>query len=577
ADSYLLSEDGMLTVDAAQGVLANDADADGNAMVVSLVDGPTHGSVTLAGDGSFQYTPQTGFHGEDSFTYRATDGEAQGSVTLVTLLVEAVNDAPVSAADAYSVAENGVLSVDAAGGVLANDADPDGDALAASPVDRPAHGTLVLAGDGSFEYTPQPGFHGEDRFTYAAGDGHSEGELTTVTITVEAVNDAPVATEDAYSISRDASLTVDASGGVLANDADADGDSLTARLVDNPGHGTVELGGDGSFSYTPEPGFAGQDSFTYVSGDGQVESGATRVAIDVSGAQLSVDLQVTDAPFGAQVDTLWTDSTFWVSAYVQDLRGIPAGVIGGAMDLTYDPSAVAPTGEVVYGDAFGLFRQGQVGQADGVVDETGALTSSAMVGAGQAAPFVAWQFARTGDPAAFASGSTRFAVDPAEGTATILPSNFALTGSGNPVSWSEVEMGTASLDLLFADFNLDQRVDHFDLALWVPRAGASADSVSAAGAAGAAYEPMFDLDASRTIDQGDLDLLTSVMYTVPSRALPAAPLAPQGAAAIRQAVDVSEEVGETPTARDLASERLGDGSDPILAADKLFASEDLWS
>ncbi len=576
-DAYSIAEDGALAVEAEEGVLANDTDADGDTLTVSLVDEPSHGTVTLGQDGSFQYAPEPGFHGEDSFTYLASDGQSQSAVTMVAIAVDALNDGPVSTGDTYSVPEDAVLTVDAAGGVLANDTDPDGDPLAVSLVNHPAHGTVTLAADGSFVYTPEAGFSGDDSFTYLASDGQAEGEPTAVAITVTAANDGPVSTGDTYSVAEDAVLTVDAAGGVLANDADPDGAPLTVSLVNQPAHGTVTLAADGSFVYTPEAGFSGDDSFTYLASDGQAEGEPTAVAITVTAvddepvpgddAQLSIELQVTDSPFGAEVDTLWTNSTFWVSAYVEDLRDTPAGVIGGAIDLTYDASAVAPTGEVVYGDSFSMFQQGEVNGEEGLVDETGALTATAGVGAGQAAAFVSWQFTRTGEPETFVHGNAQFAVDVAEGTSTILPSNFALTGSGSPVEWSDVEMGSAQLDLIFADFNQDHRVDHFDLALWVPHSGTSADdSTLAAGAVG--YEPMFDLNSNRSIDQADLDLLTSAMYTVPARAESIATPSLEEAGGIGDADSLLA---------DLDSGSESEVASPTLAIDNLFASEDLWT
>lgn len=560
-DAYSVAEDGVLTVDTIGGVLANDSDADGDTLTVSIVDEPSHGSVTLAEDGSFEYTPAADFAGEDSFTYLAGDGQAESEVTTVAITVEAANDAPAPAADAYAVSEDDVLTVEAIGGVLSNDLDVDGDALSVSLVDEPTHGVVTLAEDGSFVYTPEADFHGEDSFTYVASDGQAESGPIAVAITVEAVNDVPISSADAYMADTDGVLAVEAEAGVLANDADVDGDALSARLVESPTNGTVVLGEDGSFEYTPDPGFQGEDTFTYVSADGQAESEVTTVAItvgavnvEVTDAQLSIQLQVSATPFGAEVDTLWTDSTFWVSAFVEDLRDVPAGVIGGAIDLTYDAAEVTPTGEVAYGEAFDLFQQGEVNGEEGLVDEAGALTATAMVGADEAAPFVSWQFTRTGDAI-----HTQFAVDPAEGTSTILPSNFALSDSGVPVEWSNVEMGSAEVGLVFADFNGDQHVDHFDLALWVPH------SDTAAGDAG--YQPMFDLNASDTIDQADLDLLMSGMYTaMPTVEAPAPAEEPGSAfddALISAVVDL-----------DLGSDCEGEGDEsaPVQALDDLFAS-----
>ena len=551
-DAYSVAEDGTLTVDTIGGVLANDTDEDGDALTVTLVDEPNHGTVTLSEDGSFEYAPSADFYGEDSFTYVASDGQAEGELTTVAITVEAANDAPDPVSDAYSVDEDGVLTVEAIGGVLANDTDVDGDALNVSLVDEPIHGTVTLAEDGSFEYAPEANFHGEDSFTYVANDDLTLSEAITVTITVEAVNDIPSPAADAYAADTGGVLTVEAEDGVLANDSDIDGDTLSARLVESPSNGTVVLAEDGSFEYTPEPGFFGEDSFTYVSADGQAESEATSVTVEVTGAQLSIQLQVSAVPFGAEVETLWTDSTFWVSAFVEDLRDIPAGVIGGAIDLVYDAMEVTPTGEVVYGEAFDLFQQGEVNGEEGLVDEAGALTATAMVGADEAAPFVSWQFTRTGDAV-----NTQFAVDPAEGTSTILPSNFALTDSGVPVEWSNVEMGSAEVGLVFADFNGDQRVDHFDLALWVPH------SETAAGDAG--YESRFDLNSNSTIDQADLDLLMSGMYVAMPTIEAPAPVEEPGSAFDDALVSAVVDL-------DISSEVEGEELDPVQALDDLFAS-----
>ncbi len=508
-DAYSLGEDQPLVVGSTDGVLGNDNDLDGDPLAAVLVNAPGHGTLTLGEDGSFEYTPEADFHGEDSFSYVASDGQTESAVATVAITVEAVNDAPASVEDGYSVAEDGALTVDSVGGVLANDSDIDGDPLAVTLVDGPSHGTVTLSEDGAFEYTPKADFHGEDSFSYVADDGQAESAVATVAITVEAVNNAPQAVDDSYSMTGDAVLTVDVTSGVLANDADADGDTLTVSLIDGPSHGTVTLGEDGSFAYTPQVGFAGEDSFSYVNSDGQAESGVAIVTVDVTRSQLSVQLQVSATPFGANTEGALAGSTFWVSALVEDLREDPSGVVGGAIDLIYDAQTVVPTGEVVYGEAFDLFRQGEVNAAEGIVDEAGALAAAEMVGAGDAAPFVSWQFERTGDPASFATASVQFSVDASEGTSTIQPGNFALTGSGTPVDWSDVEMGSAGVDLIFADFNGDHRVDHFDLALWLPHSGS------------AEYDPMFDLDSSGLIDQADLDLLVSGMYgsTRPSNAL----------------------------------------------------------
>src|SRR5215211_2252122 len=285
ADAYSTAEDTHLTV-AAPGVLGNDTDPDGDSLSAVVVSGPAHGSLNLNADGGFTYTPAANFNGTDTFTYRASDGTAQSNPATVTMTVTRVNDPPAATDDAYSTAEDTPRTVPAPG-VLANDTDPDSSSLTAALVTGPGHGTLTLDGDGSFTYTPAANFNGTDSFTYRASDGTLDSGLATVTITITAVNDTPVATNDAYTTDEDTALTV-AAPGVLGNDSDLDSSTLTAAVVTGPGHGTLTLNANGSFAYTPAANFNGTDTFTYHAGDGSLTSNLATVTITVT--------PVNDAP-----------------------------------------------------------------------------------------------------------------------------------------------------------------------------------------------------------------------------------------------------------------------------------------
>src|SRR5262249_18668693 len=133
-----------------------------------------------------------------------------------------------------------------------------------------------------FTYTPAANYHGPDSFTYKANDGTADSNLATVSITVNSVNDVPVAGNDSYTVLEDNTLTVPVASGVLANDTDADGDPLAAVLVSGVSHGSLTLNNDGSFAYTPAANFSGSDSFTYKAGDGQATSAAATVTINVT-------------------------------------------------------------------------------------------------------------------------------------------------------------------------------------------------------------------------------------------------------------------------------------------------------
>ncbi|HID23007.1 MAG TPA: tandem-95 repeat protein, partial [Planctomycetaceae bacterium] len=291
-DTYSVDEDGTLTI-AGPGVLANDTDVDTSDLDAVLVDGPTDGTLNPwdAETGAFTYTPNPNFFGTDTFTYQANDGQLNSSVATVTITVNPIDDPPVAYDDYYSTGEDKTLTV-AAPGVLGNDTELDGDPLSALLVDDVARGSLSLAADGSFTYTPEANFHGTDTFTYKNNDTHTDSNVATVTITIDPLNDAPVASGETYYVSQDHTLSV-AAPGVLGNDTDADGDALTAQLVAGPTNGSVTLNANGSFSYTPDPGFSGTDTFTYQANDGKADSNVVTVTIIVT-SQSDVKFYVVD-------------------------------------------------------------------------------------------------------------------------------------------------------------------------------------------------------------------------------------------------------------------------------------------
>ena len=135
-DDIPATDEGFIVSTLAPGLLANDSDPDGDHLVASKLTDPAHGSVTVNADGSFSYVPAAGWHGTDSFEYRACDPSGLCDTATVALVINAVNDAPEADDDAYETAEDAVLEVSAANGLLANDSDPDGDVLEASRIGR---------------------------------------------------------------------------------------------------------------------------------------------------------------------------------------------------------------------------------------------------------------------------------------------------------------------------------------------------------------------------------------------------------------------------------------------------------
>ena len=145
------------------------------------------------------------------------------------------------------------------------------------------NGAVTLNGDGSVTFTPTSDFTGTGTFTYTIYDGNGGSSTATVTITVDAVADAPVAVADTYTVAEDTTLSIAASG-VLGNDTDADGDTLTAAVVTTTANGTLTLNTNGSFSYVPNADFTGADTFTYKVNDGTADSNVVTVTINVTAA-----------------------------------------------------------------------------------------------------------------------------------------------------------------------------------------------------------------------------------------------------------------------------------------------------
>ena len=278
-DAWTTPQDTALTVPS-PGVLANDGDPEGQPLTWQVGTAPAHGSLVPVLTGGFTYTPAAGYFGADSFTYRVNDGLINSNYATVRITVNQVNRAPVANDDAYSIPQGSVLKVPVPG-VMVNDTDPDGDQLAAMLLTQPSHGLLVPINGGGFDYHPDSGFTGTDSFTYEVSDGQLDSGIATVRVTVNAVNRAPVAVDDAYSMQQDTVLKVPVPG-VMVNDSDPDGDQLAAMLLTQPSHGHLVPINGGGFDYYPDSGYFGTDSFTYRVSDGQLDSAIATVRITVA-------------------------------------------------------------------------------------------------------------------------------------------------------------------------------------------------------------------------------------------------------------------------------------------------------
>ncbi|AHM58853.1 VCBS repeat-containing protein [Flammeovirgaceae bacterium 311] len=245
--------------DAALSITLAGTDGENDALSFSIVSPPAHGSIhgTVP---LVTYTPETGYHGTDAFSFQVNDGTVNSAITTVSITVNPVNTPPVAVADAYTVVEGANLTI-AAPGVLLNDTDAEGNALTAFLISMPVYGTLILHADGSFSYMHDGSAATTDSFSYSINDGNSDGGTATVSLIITPIIIPPFANNDSFVGRENEKVT----GNILTNDSDPGNEplTLTTTLVANPVHGTVHLNADGTFTYTPLSGFNGEDQFTY--------------------------------------------------------------------------------------------------------------------------------------------------------------------------------------------------------------------------------------------------------------------------------------------------------------------------
>jgi subtilisin family serine protease len=290
-------------------LVATDVDGDALTYVVAEGGGPYHG--TLTGEAPHMtYTPDADFSGEDSFQFFANDGIVSSEHAVVSLSV-AANNVPVADDQSARTLEDSSKAITLSG------SDPDGDSITYVLVDLPGHGSL----SGSVPnliYTPDDDYHGSDNFTFRVNDGIDDSEIATVSITIDPVNDAPVADPQTVSTNEDTPK------GITLTGSDVDGDLLSYVVTTGPAYGVL-TGDAPSLVYTPTGDFYGADSFTFKVNDGITDSVTATVTIDVR--------PVNDAPTAV----VESSSTYRDSAVIVD-------VLANDIDPEDDPLQIIVTG-----------------------------------------------------------------------------------------------------------------------------------------------------------------------------------------------------------------------------------------
>ncbi|OBF25071.1 Ig-like domain-containing protein [Mycobacterium sp. ACS4331] len=287
-------------------------DPDGNP-VTYTVSTPEHGVVTVDQQtGQFTYTlTDPGYTGTDQFTVTISDAGMHlhglhgrvfnhTSSAVITLDITAPNRAPVAVPEHITTEFNTPVTFS----VLDNDFDPDDDALTVISYTDPVHGTLVHHGDGIFTYTPNPGFSGEDEFTYTIGDEYELMGAIKSTFQVFLPEIHLHAEDDEVTLDEDDAVTVD----VLANDTSGDVGHLQIVDVSVPSHGTATLNPDNTITYVPTTNHNGTDSFTYTVYDAAGNAATATVSLIIN--------PVNDAPTGVSVPQVTVDEDGTVSGVI---------------------------------------------------------------------------------------------------------------------------------------------------------------------------------------------------------------------------------------------------------------------
>jgi hypothetical protein len=330
------------TVSAIGGVLAtitlSATDVDSGTITYRITSAPGHGYAPAPVGNLLSYTPVATFTGTDTIVFSASDGSTSDTGT-ITISVAAPNHAPTVADATTSTSEDTAVSTTLSG------SDSDGDPLTYSVVGNPTNGTVAIIGNRAV-YTPSANFAGTDSYRFRANDGEADSNAGRVSITVNAVNDAPVAentsstiNEDTESVIRFTSTDVDTRSG------------LTYTIVRGADNGSAVLYGGNSVRYIPDDDWTGTDTVQFTVNDGSLTSAVGTLSIVVAA--------VDDPPLAGRISAnVVQGNSITVRAGWYDVEGddgtvvLDSGATNGTVTLSGSSFRYTPRRSFIGQDQF---------------------------------------------------------------------------------------------------------------------------------------------------------------------------------------------------------------------------------
>ncbi|MBS9993095.1 tandem-95 repeat protein [Vibrio alginolyticus] len=338
ATSYSVNEDEVITISSEQ-LLANASDVEGEVAIDSVSYSGSDGIFTDNGDGTFSFAPNENFNGDVSLDVVVTDEDGATVATNASIDVLPINDAPVSGDLAYSVDEDGSITLSQEQ-LLAQAGDVDGDDLTASNLTVDGNATVVANDDGSFTITPDADFNDDIDLSFDITDGDATIQATA-DLTVNPVNDLPTVGQPQFVTQEDTSFTFTEEQ-LLQNAGDIDGDNLTVENVASDS-GTLVDNGDGTYTFAPNENFDGNVNVTFDVNDGTATVPAeanidVQSVVDMPELSIASDLVIAS-------DNFESGSNGW-NANTESSQGFETGDTLGRIGGTGGDEAVSKTYEI---------------------------------------------------------------------------------------------------------------------------------------------------------------------------------------------------------------------------------------